>query len=302
MKNAINYYYNLEPGNIHQYNKQLKFVINNITYIFIPYSRQTDEINDLYKLSLSLFQNGIYCHQFIPNINNSLITNINNIPYVLLKTYIINNRKINISDLIFFSNSTLINVENKLRRDNWYLLWTNKIDYFEYQISQFGKKYPIIRESFSYFVGMAETSIILFKNINNNHGKVLSVNHQRVSSDDTLLDFYNPLNFIIDYKIRNIAEYFKKQFFENNLSYDDIIYYFESESLNQYDCVMLFIRLLFPTYYFDIYEKIILENEDEKKLIPIIIKIKDYENLLKKLYNYLINIAEIPNIEWLIIN
>ena len=40
-------------------------------------------------------------------------------------------------------------------------MWIRKIDYFEYQISQFGKKYPIIRESFNYYVGLAENGISL---------------------------------------------------------------------------------------------------------------------------------------------
>ena len=33
MKNAIIYYYNLNPINIHQYNKQFKFTIDNDEYI-----------------------------------------------------------------------------------------------------------------------------------------------------------------------------------------------------------------------------------------------------------------------------
>lgn len=36
-------------------------------------------------------------------------------------------------------------------------MWVQKIDYFEYQVSQMGKKYPVIRESSIYYVGLAES-------------------------------------------------------------------------------------------------------------------------------------------------
>lgn len=299
MRNAIKHYYNLEPVSIHQNNKELKFNINNVTYILMHCNRNNDEIIELYKLSLSLYQKGVLCHQFILNINNTIITFINDEPYVLFKTYIINNRQININDIIQFSNETIVSDENKLRRDNWHSLWTNKIDYFEYQISQFGKEHPLIRESFSYFIGIAETSITLYNNVNNNYERSLSVGHKRIPFNYTLLDLYNPLNFIIDYKIRNIAEYFKSIFFNDNGGVELIQYYIENEQLNPSDYLALYTRLLFPTYYFDVYETIILEKKDEKLLIPIITRIKNYENMLRYILKCFNNIIDMPSIEWL---
>ena len=180
MKNIISYFYNLEPNNIHQYEKKLKFSVDNNNYVFLPCYHTEKEIKDLQSLSTTLLSKGVYCHQFILNVNSTIITMVNNVPYVLLLVYINDNRLISFDDLIWFTNIDNLPVVESLKRDNWFSLWTEKIDYFEYQVSQFGKKFPLLRESFSYFVGMAETSICFLKNINTNYNPTLSLSHGRI--------------------------------------------------------------------------------------------------------------------------
>ena len=142
MKNIISYFYNLEPNNIHQYEKKLKFSVDNNNYVFLPCYHTEKEIKDLQSLSTTLLSKGVYCHQFILNVNSTIITMVNNLPYVLLLVYINDNRLISFDDLIWFTNIDNLPVVESLKRDNWFSLWTEKIDYFEYQVSQFGKKFP----------------------------------------------------------------------------------------------------------------------------------------------------------------
>ncbi len=298
MKNTIKYYYNLNIDDIYRIEQDFKFKIDNWTYLFTPFLRKKDELDELYNISLYLFKKGVHCHQFIMNINNSLLSLVNDVPYVLLKTYIINDRVVNLNDLIYFSRVGIVSNYNKLKRDDWFNLWTKKIDYLEYQVNQFGTKYPLINEGFSYFIGLAETSIILFKNVNISN-EVLSVSHRRILYNSTLFDLYNPLNFIVDFKTRNVAEYFKSCFFNNLIDLNDLIYYIEKERLSETDSLILFIRILFPTYFFDCFENVILEGHDEKKLIPIVAKVKESELFLKQFYKYLNKKIEIPFIEWL---
>ena len=300
MKNAINYYYNLNPTDIHQYNKQFKFSINEEEYVLTPYERNEDDIKHLYEISIQLFQKQIYCHQFVSNTNRSIITYINNVPYVLLRVYINNNNKIILNDIINFINNTTTTTTNILKRDNWFKLWTEKIDYFEYQISQFGKQYPIIRESFSYFIGLAETGIMFYKNIHITTNNTFVIAHKRMKKDYTMFDLYNPLNFVIDLKVRDASEFFKERFFEDYDILSEITYYIKYADLTSYDCLMLFTRMLFPSFYFDIYEDIINNGQNEKELLKIINKTNDYEQFLKKLYLYLRTIITMPDIEWLI--
>ena len=140
MKNAINYYYNLNPYDIHQINKIYKFKILNNNYIVYPYNRKIEELDEIYELHIYLNSIGIYCHKIILNKDNQILTYINGIQYVLLQTNIEKNN-IKIQDITNLSNISIRELQyQKIKRKEWKKLWENKIDYIEYQISQFGKK------------------------------------------------------------------------------------------------------------------------------------------------------------------
>ncbi len=62
---------------------------------------------------------------------------------------------------------------------------------------------------------------------------------------------------------------------------------------------MLFARLLFPSYYFDIYEKVVNKDVSSEKLLKIINKANEYEIFLKKAYVLISTYAPLENIEWL---
>lgn len=301
MKNAIYYYYQLSTSHVHQdINKRCRFFVGEEEYLLEPVFMPITMLQGIYELSLQLFQRNIYCHQFVLNKDNNLVTYMNQTSYVLLRVYYHDDRLITVDDVIEFSNRTLYLPEiDSLKRDNWYTMWTEKIDYFEYQISQFGKKYPLIRESFSYFVGLAETAISLLNYFSNLPTQALVVARRRIKSTDTLFDLYNPLNFIIDNRIRDASEYFKQKFFENPYVFEDIKYYLETNYLSDYEMILFFARMLFPTYYFDLYEDILLDGKEEKSLLKIIEQIDHYQILLKNIYFYLKEMVSLPEIEWL---
>lgn len=275
MKNVLNYYYNLNIENIHQKNKNYYFKVNNLQYMLLECVNE--EINDIYSLNVYLTKNYPF-YKIILNKENKIITIINETNYILLE---INNniKELNLNEIIKINNIPIVNF-NKLRRDNWYTLWTNKIDYFEYQINQMGKKYPIIRESFNYYIGLAETAISLIKSINN-EGMYLSLSHKRISN---AFDLYNPLNLIIDVRIRDICEYFKFCFFENKNTFKELELFLNYNKLSYNESVYFLARMLFPTYYFDLYEKIIADEVKEEEIKKIISKVDKYEKLLKYIY------------------
>lgn len=296
MKNTLAYYYNLYSSNIHQKKDVYRFTVNNEYYVLTPCN--VNNIEQIYKLSNYLLQNGIYVHQIIPNVYNELYTKINNVAYVLLHLKDEMTDIISLDDIIGFS-SVVINEDfGILNHKNWGLLWENKMDYFEYQVSQFGKKYPIIRESFGYYLGLAETGISLFMN-SSLDSKNLVVSHKRLKSNSSLYELYNPLNLIIDYKARDAAEYFKDLYLKDKDIYDDIINYFNSNYLSTYDCFIFLIRMFYPSFYFDMYEEILIGNVEEEKLNEVIKKTNHYESLLKRIYIYLSNYINLPDIEWI---
>jgi len=297
MKNVIAYYYNLHSYDIHQYKDIYKFSIANTPYVLSPCNIM--EIKSVYEFNKTLIQNGIYISRIIPTVFNEIYISINNKPYILIQFFDDIDRKINLQDIIVFNNSIQHFNQAELNVPNWGQLWSNKIDYFEYQVSQFGRKFPQIRESFSYYIGLAETGISLYFNHNTSNNYILSGSHKRIKSDSTLYDLYNPLNLIVDFKVRDAVEYFKDLFLTKENIFEDIIEYFSHQYLSSDECFFFFVRMFYPSFYFDAYEKIIEQEIEESKLDKITCKTEEYENLLKKLYVYLSNYIEMPDIEWL---
>ncbi len=297
MKNVLSYYYNLHLSDIHQIEGIYRFNLNGIEYAFTQYKRNLNEIRELYELSLLLFQNGIMVHQFVLNKENQLITYVNQKPYVLLQIYNNSKQNITINDINNFSfSSSILKLPEK--QVNWANLWSDKIDYFEYQVNQFGKKNPLIRESFSYFSGLVENGISLFNILELDYNNY-SVSHQRLSSKDTMFEFLNPMNLIIDYKVRDACEFYKEKFLNKQSISNEIKEYLSNKNLNVYEILLFFIRMFYPSFYFDKYEYIINNEEDDYQLKTIIELSDKYEKLLKEIYFYLSKYINMPDIEWI---
>lgn len=297
MKNVLSYYYNLHLSDIHQIEGIYRFNLNGIEYAFTQYKRNLNEIRELYELSLLLFQNGIMVHQFVLNKENQLITYVNQKPYILLQIYNNSKQNITINDINNFSfSSSILKLPEK--QVNWANLWSDKIDYFEYQVNQFGKKNPLIRESFSYFSGLVENGISLFNILELDYNNY-SVSHQRLSSKDTMFEFLNPMNLIIDYKVRDACEFYKEKFLNKQSISNEIKEYLSNKNLNVYEILLFFIRMFYPSFYFDKYEYIINNEEDDYQLKNIIELSDKYEKLLKEIYFYLSKYINMPDIEWI---
>lgn len=301
MKNNIMYYYNLRIDNITQNNNNYYFTINNDNYCFTIYTRDIKESNEIYKLNKYMLSSNILVHEIIPNKDNYVVTIINNIPYILYKIYINKNKKLNINELTYLSNYTY-QVDKILTRNNWNILWSNKIDYFEYQINQMGKKYPILVDTFAYFTGLAENAISYVKyttletQMETSDNPVIS--HRKINN--TIESLYNPLNIILDHKSRDIAEYIKLSFLNKNTNiYQELDSYFISNYYSEYGLRLLYARIIYPSFYFDMYEQIIQGLRKESDLLNIVSLLDDYELYLKEMYYYLKKYHNIPEIDWI---
>lgn len=301
MKNNIMYYYNLRIDNITQNNNNYYFTINNDNYCFTIYTRDIKESDAIYKLNKYMLSSNILVHEIIPNKDNYVVTIINNIPYILYKIYINKNKQLTINELIYLSNYTY-QVDKILTRNNWNILWSTKIDYFEYQINQMGKKYPILVDTFAYFTGLAENAISYVKyttletQIETSDNPVIS--HRKINN--TIESLYNPLNIILDHKSRDIAEYIKLSFLNKNTNiYQELDSYFSSNYYSEYGLRLLYARIIYPSFYFDMYEQIIQGLRKESDLLNIVSLLDDYELYLKEMYYYLKKYHNIPEIDWI---
>ena len=181
---------------------------------------------------------------------------------------------------------------------NWKKLWEDKVDYYEYQMSQVAFRYPKLKESFNYYVGLTETAISLLDYVNkksvNNY-----INHKRIKYKEKMDEFLNPIDVVIDNRTRDISEYIKSNYVNDGLDIDNIYSIIEYSNFNDSEVILFLSRLIYPSFYFDLYDKIIQEKATEDKIDSITKKNTQYEVFLKKIYKFLKKIYLIPNIEWL---
>ena len=181
---------------------------------------------------------------------------------------------------------------------NWANLWSQKNDYLEYQMIMLGQKHPLLKDSFSYYIGLGETAIQLVNSLTP-IPIPLSCSHRRLNSYYTQEDLYNPLNITLDYHVRDIAEYIKSKFFNGQDITEDLTYYFKSVKLSNYEYLLLLARLIYPTYYFDLYEEIITDKIPDEEIKKITNKVSAFENIIKKIYWYYKSFISMPIIDWL---
>lgn len=296
MKNAMNYYYNLNPTSIHQRGKIYYFRVEEASYVLLPCENEI-ESQSVYELDNELLRQGIPVHQILLNNSRQILTKINQEMYVLMRIFV-PKRMVTLEDIMQLNNIPVSNMQDKLRRDDWYHLWIQKIDYLEYQISQIGKKYPLIIESFSYYIGLAENAIALIGNVKKGN-QYLTLNHRRIMFGDDTYKLYDPFNLVMDLRMRDACDYFKTCFFKNQNVEPVILQYLYYQQFTEEESQCFFARMLFPTYYFDVYERIVAGQLEEKEILPIIEKVNEYENLLRKLYAYIGQTHPLPDIEWL---
>ena len=62
---------------------------------------------------------------------------------------------------------------------------------------------------------------------------------------------------------------------------------------------MTFSRVIFPSFYFDVYDKIINKNENEIILLELLKRVDEYEDYIKMVYIEINKVFKIPKLDWL---
>ena len=295
MKKYIKYFYNIDIDKIKNINNDYYFNYNNEAYVFKRIDNNIN-INKIIELNNKL-DNTLF-NKIIINKDKSIITYIDNYNYILYKIFVNLNKSITLSEINSINNINLHTKDNEL---NWYNLWTNKIDNLEYQINQNGKKHPLLVDSFSYFIGLSENAISYLNNTIYEAKKEISdinvLSHHRIKD---IFSLYDITNIVFDHKARDLSEYIKLSFFNKNSNiFKELDEYFKHNYYSEYGIRILFARVLFPSFYFDIYDEITINKEDELKILNIIKYIDEYELYLSDVYSYLNQFYKIPSIDWL---
>ena len=292
IKQYIEYYYNLENINITKIKEYYRLDYKNTNYLFMPLTRYPIEILQINRV----INNDANYDNIVLNIKNQLITYIDGKNYLLVRlsknsaNYNLYNQ-IEKSKIVYLPNEMI----DKITKTNWDILWSKKIDYIEYQLNNLDND-NIVFNSVWYYIGMAENAISYVNetlSLSSNHR--LYVSHKRINEQF----FNNPLNLIVDYRSRDISEYLKYMFLKKEYDYIEIKEKLQKLNLDEFLCRMIYGRLFFVTFYFDIFDSVINGNKENKLLLRNIINRADeYEDYINSIYDILAQIKKIPRIGW----
>lgn len=263
-------YYNFNINDYKTYHEGIIFFYNNEYYYFTKCPLKEENLHTLQNISNNLKKNNIKLHEFIYNKYNKLVTE----EYVLMriKVFISN---IDIYDINKFTNKKMNEYLESYTSMN--KIWESKIDYMELQINELSNSSLIIN-SFDYFAGISEIIIKFLKKEYNNTNLDLVLSHRELETINTI-DFYNPLLITYDNKYKDICTYIR---YTKDINLLETLLDKVDFNSKKY----IFARLVFPFFYFEEVENIILHNKNEQKLIEIISNINKYELYIQKMQNY----------------
>ena len=293
MNNFIVYFYGITVDKLTFNNQYYSF--NYLGYLYRLYLIDDVDTNMLISINKHLIGNTLVS-EIITNKDGKYVSNYNNSNYILIKIYANPNKKISLEEITYLANS----LYTKSIQTNWAKLWGNKIDYLEKLINENGKKYPLLVDSFNYFVGLTENAISYYNSIEIENNMIYVISHKSLKYNDDVTALYNPLNIIFDYSVRDVAEYIKNSFWDDNRNiYYELSEYMKYNHLSITEIKLLISRILYPSFYFELYEDILLYSESETIILKFTNKLPQYEIYLSSIITFFNHYYNLPKVDWL---
>ena len=288
MESIINYFYNLNPENLKERFGGLLFNVNEDRYLLCEVIQDPEVVIKIYN---HLIQNKIGNFMIINNRNNEMISIQEEKKYVLFKIRCIED------DTLTLNESINIRISGN---SIWSKIWSERIDYYEIQINELGQNKWIVLNSVNYYIGLAENAIAIANKFESTlTEKDYAIQHYRMNVPIKKGYYFNPNNMLIDIAVRDVAEYIKSSFFNNSREVSLYTNYITSLLLDDKMANLLLARLLYPSYYFDLFDDIILNEKKEEELIEIIREHQKFESFLREVYVKLSIKHNMVYINWL---
>lgn len=290
MENVLEYYYNLKNVIVENRGDYYLVSSDNNKYIFQEFNYDLDELK---KIVETLNDTNILYHLIVYTKDNEIIVKFKEKDYILLKIRLFDDKNISLFDF------QGIKVEGK---SSWSELWSKRIDYYELQVNEVIKN-DSLKYAIQYYIGMTENAIAFLNDLDDNfdNSKLFyTICHRMIDVPLNSLTFYNPLNLMIDLGVRDIAEYIKMCFFNEILTNFELLDLINNINFDNVNANYFFARLLYPSYFFYLYDKFIEDGEIDDRIFLIIKKSSEFELLVKSIYNRLSIKNEILYNGWLI--
>lgn len=278
MRDFIKFNYNLDFEKIDIFEDGIYFECNNKIYLICEIFRDEEEFKNLVNL---LIAKNVKYHLLVLNKDGNYISEFNGKKIVVLESV---TDKYIITD---YENTNVI----VMAQNSWGMLWEERI--FNYETK---KKELLIPKDVKYFLdyylGLTEAAIVNYNNVKGSGEEArFMLQHNKISFPITSFSFYNPVNYLLDYCVRDLAEYVKSKFFYDSITVDDVITIINKNSFTPVEINMFLVRLIYPSYFFNIVDD--KDFESSSDLFNIIKKSSQFENFLKELIINLKNIMPV---------
>lgn len=279
--NLISFLYDIKVEVIRRNNDGYVFLYNNNFYIFKNCQMNEEYLQYIY----NFISNNSLFHKIIKNRHNKYISTYDNQNYILMMVKFNVNRMLLLED-IYNSNNYHISYVRK-KDFNWIKLWKIKVDQVAYFVSNSNIKMDLLSLSIiNYYLELAELAIQIFNLIPIDDYIPLSLCHSRISRNADLYDYYSVTNIVFDHITRDLGEYIKNYIYSDNLIDTNQLKILNNLSGNER--YMLLSRLIFPSYFFDIFDDFMLKQQDFRNFYTYFLNVDQYEKNLKIVIDYII--------------
>ena len=294
MKEIISYFYKINVVDEIVFDDKKIFKTDNSNYLYEEIDNPS-QVLYIHNLNEELNKYKFFSYRFKTNIFNEIVSKCNGINFVLIDIGNKFKETIDLDDMLtFYQESKNVLNHNIKYKNNWDILWENKINYLS---SHFDNNKLANKNSyivFNYYISIAEISLQYLLNAKKvyKENNVISFSHRRIYFPTKKLYFYNPLNFVIDLEIRDISEYIKSLYYSNEDYITELNYYLKTHKLDGYLSSLLYARIIYPSNFFDDYES---GNIDLNKYFDFSL----YEKFIKKIYDVISSYILIDRIDFL---
>lgn len=270
MKNFLNYNYNLFPKKIYKKDGKCYFFANN--YKIYIYEYNGFDINEIVNISNELFKYGINVNTVLINKYGNYISKYKNKSIILLRVNYIEENQVEYASLM---KTTSINPTTDMKPIDLLQVWKNEIDTIENELLEYNNEYPLIKDSFDYFIGCAENAIQFYNSYIEENKITIGLGHYG-------FDFLNNNDFTNPLYIKKIdAEYEKSIYIKTKCMLGKLDYEEACEIIKgSNNPNSLFSCLLYPTIYLYCVKQLLLGNnveQYERKIKKIVDQEKNYK-------------------------
>lgn len=176
----------------------------------------------------------------------------------------------------------------------WREKWINRSEYIIEMYSSYRNKNKVIDSSIDYYFGLLESSICYLNDLVSSNVD-LYVQHAKMS----YFDYFNPLNIKFDVKERDFSNFLKYLFFDNKYNEVDVKKIVE-DNINNYDYNLVIARLIYPDYYFDLFDRYLISKDDKilSLISEVVSRVDEYERYIYMICDYVSLKIQVKNVDY----